>query len=67
MYKPKDETFIELEPELDRGGTVGDGGNIGGNMFMWVFFFSKIMEKNNVLKVLTSDFRVKMLMSTTNL
>lgn len=34
----KDEIFSELEPKFDRGGAVGDSGNNGGNVFMWVFF-----------------------------
>ena len=41
----KDETFNELEPNLDRGdgiGGAGDGGSNGGNIVIWVSYYQRL-------------------------
>ncbi|KAF3519259.1 hypothetical protein DY000_02060950 [Brassica cretica] len=46
MYSgSKDETFNELEPNLDRGdgiGGAGDSGSNGGNMVIWVSSYRRL-------------------------
>ncbi|KAH0926376.1 hypothetical protein HID58_018632, partial [Brassica napus] len=65
----KDKTFSELEPKLDRGGGIVVPVTVGITVETWLcgFLLPRDYSEEQLLKVSTKDFCVKMFMSTTSL